>query len=65
MAVHHGQYEELFAMASINFQDIKESVSTLRLHYFNKKSFKYSFFQVKKLGVFTSVLEKNLIPQHL
>ena len=27
IAVHHGQYEELFAMATIDFNDIKELVS--------------------------------------
>ena len=27
IAVHHGQYEELFAMATIDFSDIKELVS--------------------------------------
>ena len=28
IAVHHGQYEELFAMATIDFSDIKELVSS-------------------------------------
>ena len=27
IAIHHGQYEELFAMATIDFSDIKELVS--------------------------------------
>ncbi|PVD29205.1 hypothetical protein C0Q70_11802 [Pomacea canaliculata] len=58
VAVHHGQYEELFAMASINFQDIKESnLQTVYLQpvYGNDTSLQLELGSSSDLADFDSV----------